>query len=108
MGCAGAGSTYRRESAIFTTASSRPLISLIVPTYGRPASLRRCLGSVAAQEYPRDSFEVIVDDDGSRRPVNDRLRTELPGDLPLPLVRESHQGVAVAGARSTASQGLAS
>lgn len=99
MGCAGARSTSRRESAIVMTAPSRPLISLIVPTYGRSASLRRCLASVAAQEYPRDAFEVIVVDDGSRRPVNDSLRTELPGDLPLMLVRAPHQGVAAARAR---------
>ncbi len=40
-------------------------ISAIVPTYNRPRELRRCLEGFAAQTAPRESFEVIVVDDGS-------------------------------------------
>ena len=41
-------------------------ISVVVPTYNRPRELRLCLEGFAAQTAPRDSFEVIVIDDGSR------------------------------------------
>jgi GT2 family glycosyltransferase len=80
-------------------AASRPLISVIVPTYCRPASLRRCLASIAAQEYPRESFEVVVVDDGGTPAVTEDLREEFPGGPPLVLVREPHRGVAAARAR---------
>ena len=40
-------------------------ISAIVPTYNRPRELRACLAGFAAQTAPRESFEVIVIDDGS-------------------------------------------
>lgn len=80
-------------------AASRPLISVIIPTYCRPSSLRRCLASIAAQEYPRDSFEVIVVDDGSTPPVTATLASEFARCMPLVLVREPHRGVAAARAR---------
>lgn len=41
-------------------------ISVIIPTYNRHQSLRRCLDSLTQQTYPKDAFEVIVVDDGSR------------------------------------------
>ncbi len=40
-------------------------ISVIVPTYNRPRELRLSLEGFAAQTAPRESFEVIVIDDGS-------------------------------------------
>jgi GT2 family glycosyltransferase len=83
-------------------AASRPLISVIVPTYCRPASLRRCLASIAAQEYPRESLEVVVVDDGGTPAVTEDLREEFPGGPPLVLVREPHRGVAAARARGIA------
>lgn len=39
--------------------------SIIIPTYNRPVLLDRCLTAIAALNYPRDDFEVIVVDDGS-------------------------------------------
>jgi len=44
-------------------------ISVILPTYNRPAGLRRCLEGFAAQTAPRDAFEVVVIDDGSAEPA---------------------------------------
>ncbi len=43
-----------------------PFCSIVVPTYERPERLRNCLTALARLEYPRDCFEVIVVDDGSR------------------------------------------
>ena len=47
--------------------------SVVVPTRDRPGPLDTCLGALAAQSLPRDRFEVIVVDDGSRAPVAPRL-----------------------------------
>jgi GT2 family glycosyltransferase len=42
----------------------RTSCSVVVPTLNRPASLERCLAGLAAQDYPRDLWDVIVVDDG--------------------------------------------
>jgi glycosyltransferase involved in cell wall biosynthesis len=52
-------------------------MSVIVPTYERPGLLGECLTAIAALDYPRDSLEVIVVDDGGNsplQPVVDRFR----------------------------------
>lgn len=43
--------------------------SIIVPTYNRPRELASCLESLAALDFPKDRFEVIVVDDGGDLPV---------------------------------------
>lgn len=43
--------------------------SVIIPTYNRPRELSCCLESLAALDFPKDRFEVIVVDDGSDFPV---------------------------------------
>ncbi len=54
-----------RAGAASDTAS--PLISIVVPTFDSPeASLRACLDSVLAQDYPR--WELCIADDASRLP----------------------------------------
>jgi GT2 family glycosyltransferase len=46
--------------------SAAATFSIVVPTYRRPERLASCLEALAALDYPRDSFEVIVvNDDGS-------------------------------------------
>jgi GT2 family glycosyltransferase len=44
-------------------------ISVVIPTYNRPDRLVHCLRALAAQEYPRDRFEVLVVDDGGDTPL---------------------------------------
>lgn len=41
-----------------------PLVSVIIPTRGRPAALARCLESLSDLTYPGDRVEVIVVHDG--------------------------------------------
>jgi GT2 family glycosyltransferase len=75
-----------------STANSVEL-SVIVPTYNRPAALRECLFALASQEYPRERFEVLVVDDGgelSAAAVVDEMRSRLSVEL----VTQRHAGPA--------------
>lgn len=49
-------------------------ISIVIPTYRRPALLARCLESLAAQSAPPSSYEVVVVDDGSGDSTPEVLR----------------------------------
>jgi len=71
----------RNRIRVPTLTRGTPLFSVIVPTYDRAHPLRRCLEGLAALNFPRDRFEVIVSDDGSPTPMEpvvtpfrDRLR----------------------------------
>jgi glycosyltransferase involved in cell wall biosynthesis len=55
-----------------------PAISVVIPTYRRPALLRRCLQSLADQDLAADEFEVVVVDDGSGDQTTDVLATATP------------------------------
>jgi GT2 family glycosyltransferase len=55
--------------------------TVIVPTYDRPVPLAKCIRALRAQDYDPESFEVVVVDDGSRKPpdlglgpIGDRFR----------------------------------
>jgi GT2 family glycosyltransferase len=78
-----------------------PLFSIIVPTCGRHAQLAACLASLAAQEFPRDGFEVIVVDDGSVPPV-DECVAPFRARLDLKLVAQPNAGPAAARNRGAA------
>ena len=63
-----------------TDATESPHISVIIPTYRRPAFLEACLSGLCRSEFPPQRFEVIIVDDGSPVcPVDvcERFRTEL-------------------------------
>lgn len=42
-----------------------PFISVVVPTFHRPALLQHCLEALLKQDYPSDSYEIIVVDDAA-------------------------------------------
>ena len=47
-----------------------PMVSVVVTTFnGKPGFLADAIGSLAAQTYPADRFEVILVDDGSTDPA---------------------------------------
>jgi glycosyltransferase involved in cell wall biosynthesis len=61
-----------------------PVMSVVVPTRGRPEYLARCLSALADADYPGERFEVIVVNDGDDQRVAravssaaDRLTTTL-------------------------------
>lgn len=72
-----------------------PTFSIIVPTYNRPQQLRRCLRALAALEYPRDRFEVIVVDDGGSCQVQE-LVAEYEPYLCLRYLMQDNRGPAAA------------
>lgn len=66
-------------------------VSVIVPSYNSSRELRRCLEALSDQTVPRDSYEVIVVDDGS---LDDPGAVVEPFDVRL--VRQDHAGPAAA------------
>lgn len=57
---------------------SAPAVSVVIPTYNRPADLRRCLDSLVRQTFV--NFEVLVCDDGSTDATRD-VATQFCGQL---------------------------
>lgn len=67
-------------------------VSVIIPAWQTPADvLARTLATLEGQTYPRDLFEVVVVDDGSRPPL-----ALPPGATPLNVrvVHQEHGGIA--------------
>lgn len=65
--------------------------SIVIPTYDRPDSLERVLGSLTVLEYPPDRFEVVVVDDGGQIPLESRVRA-FRDPLNLLLLRQPNAG----------------
>ena len=72
-----------------------PFISVIIPTYERPARLLRCLSALETQDFPPDRFEVLVVDDGGATPLTG-LIDSLRHRLNVTLLRQPHAGPATA------------
>ena len=68
---------------------------MVVPTYNRVESLDACLSALAAQDQPRDAFEVIVVDDGSRKPPRE-LVARFESVMQVRLIEQRNAGPAAA------------
>ncbi len=44
---------------------AKPFVSIIVPTFNRAELLMSCLDSIRNQDYPQDSYEIVVVDNNS-------------------------------------------
>lgn len=80
---------------------ANPFFSIIIPTYNRPECLEKCLDALARQKDPKDSFEIIVVDDGSLfspAGIVDSFREKTN----ISLLSESHKGPAAARNRGAA------
>jgi GT2 family glycosyltransferase len=83
--------------------------SVIVPTRNRPAALARCLESLSCLDFPHNSFEVIVVDDGSE-PAYPEIVAALDHAFDVAYVGISHAGPATArnvGVRASTGRRLA-
>ncbi|MGD9852432.1 MAG: glycosyltransferase family 2 protein [Nitrospirales bacterium] len=72
-----------------------PIVSIIIPTYNRPDQLSSCLQAIDRLTYPRDRFEVIVVDDGSRVPLNSTVE-HFSHRMAIKLVSQNNSGPAIA------------
>jgi glycosyltransferase involved in cell wall biosynthesis len=72
-----------------------PKVSIVVPTFARPAQLGRCLDAIADLDCGAIPFEVIVVDDGGPQPL-DALVASYARRLDVRLVRQARGGPAAA------------
>ena len=77
-----------------------PVVTVVIPTYGRPQRLGECLESLAGQSL-RDAWEVVVVDDGSPTPA-EGLETAFSRRLDLRVIRQANAGPAAARNRGVA------
>jgi GT2 family glycosyltransferase len=74
-----------------------PQISLIVPSYSRPAAARRCVEALLGQTLGAERYEIVVVDDGSPAPLALPDAWLAPGHLPaVRLIRQPNAGPAAA------------
>ena len=75
-----------RTLAVEPVDAFRPTLAatIVIPYYEAPEALELTLAGLERQTYPRDLFEVVIVDDGSRPPL------ETPSETPLSL-RVMHQ-----------------
>ena len=68
------------------------MVSVVIPTYNREKTIRRCIDSVLRQTYPVS--EIIVVDDGSKDATLDILECEY--EEKVTVIRQSHKGAQAA------------
>ena len=71
-------------------------VSVIVSYFEAPEALARTLAALESQDWPRDLFEVVIVDDGSRVPL-EQPRTTLPN---VTVVHQEDRGFRLARARN--------
>lgn len=81
--------------SVSSTLQPRPFCSVVVPTYERPAALRRCLAALARQDYSPDRFEVIVVDDGGTADLSSVVES-IRARVAVTLLRQANAGPAAA------------
>ena len=62
------------SSPFVTDGPDLPFVTVIIPVRNEQGFIGRCLQALAAQDYPRDRFEVIVLDGGSTDSTEDEVR----------------------------------
>jgi len=65
-----------------------PKVSICIPTYKQPASLKNCLDSIKKQSYK--NFEVIITDDSQDNSVSDVVDKYI-GDFPIKYFKNKRQ-----------------
>ena len=79
-------------------------VTVVIPYYEAPEALALTLAALEGQTYPRDLFEVIVVDDGSRIPLSSPEGT----DLDVKVIRQERQGFGASRARNRGARAASS
>jgi len=75
----------------------KPFISVVIPTYNRSNILPRCLDSLFNQTYPKDLYEVIIVNDGSKDNTENILKeNEKMAPCGFTWITQQNQGIASA------------
>lgn len=80
--------------AAFDAGDDRPLVSIVLPTWNRAASIRASIESVKNQSY--DRWELIVADDGSVDDTELIVASESSRDARVHYLKLDHRGVSAA------------
>ena len=75
---------------------NEPAVSVVIPARDRPDELVQVLEDLAAQDYPRDKFEVLVCDDGSTTDLRRYVDRVKDSGLELTYLRQPPRGPATA------------
>ncbi|MBS3147276.1 glycosyltransferase family 2 protein [Candidatus Woesearchaeota archaeon] len=70
--------------------------SVVIPTYNRAKIVIECIKCVAVQNYPKDSYEIVVVNDGSKDNTTELIESYLGGIPNLKLVNQTNKGPAAA------------
>lgn len=74
-----------------------PLLSVVIPTYGKAETLVQVIAGLEEQDLPRQDFEVVVIDDGSPDDTAKRMEGVAAGTpLSLRYLRQANAGVSAA------------
>jgi len=84
------------QGAAEGVAADRPTFSVIVPSYARTEQAMACIGSLRAQRYPAERFEIVFVDDGSPETVTRTLRAAFADIGNLQYLQQSNAGPASA------------
>ena len=76
-------------------------VSVVVTYYETPEALELTLAALEGQTYPRELFEVVIIDDGSRTP----LVAPTVSPLEVRVVHQEDRGFGLARARNTGARG---
>ena len=81
----------------------RPVLSVVIPTYGKADTLPRVVRHLESQTLPREQFEVVVIDDGSPDDTATRLASIAAGTpLQFRFLVQENRGVSAARNRGVA------
>jgi GT2 family glycosyltransferase len=81
--------------------TGQPVATVVIPTFNRWTTLRRCLDALAAQSVGADTIEVIVVDDGSTVDGSTELSSRR-WPFEVAVLRQSNKGPAAARNRALA------
>jgi GT2 family glycosyltransferase len=72
-----------------------PTATVIVPTFGRPAAIGRCVEALGRLDYPRDRLEILIVNDGGADLLPEEISSRAPG-FTVRIVTQTNRGPASA------------